>query len=49
MKVIVNKKPKEPRECFFAAKSPDGSYLCKFTLGVSCDVKRCKYLKEEKY
>lgn len=47
MKLLVDEKPKEPKDCFFSCKGSGENYVCKFqgSCIVCEDTKECKFLK----
>lgn len=47
MKILVDERPKEPKDCLFAERTYRGNYVCKFQGGCICceNTKECKFLK----
>lgn len=47
MKILVDERPKEPKECLFSEKTLSENYVCKFqgSCMVCKDTKKCEFLK----
>lgn len=46
MKIIVDKMPKESKECLFSSRTFSESYVCKFQGDcIVCDIQKCRYLQ----
>ena len=48
MKILVDERPKEPKECLFSEKTLSENYVCKFqgSCIVCGDTKKCEFLKQ---
>lgn len=46
MKVIVDKFPKEPKDCLFSECNRDyGNFVCRLWQGRGCEPSKCSFLK----
>lgn len=46
MQIVVDQKPKEPKECVFHEKTYTGNYVCKLQHScIVCNPDKCKFLK----